>query len=46
MIRHAAIFKLIHAAGSPQEASFLAALAKLSAAPAAAIFSSIAFMVL
>ena len=38
MIRHAAIFKLIHAAGSPQEASFLAALAKLSAIPGVGSF--------
>ena len=33
MIRHAAIFRLIHAAGSPPEASFLAALAELAAIP-------------
>ena len=31
MIRHAAIFKLVHQAGSAQEASFLAALAELAA---------------
>ena len=33
MIRHAAIFQLIHKAGSTQEANFLADLAKLSAIP-------------
>ena len=33
MIRHAALFKLTHAAGSAQEASFLAALADLAAIP-------------
>jgi heme-degrading monooxygenase HmoA len=38
MIRHAAIFKLIHAAGSPQEASFLAALGMLSAIPGVGSF--------
>ena len=38
MIRHAAIFKLIHAAGSSQEASFLAAVAKLAALPGVGSF--------
>ena len=33
MIRHAALFRLTHAAGSAQEASFLAALAELAAIP-------------
>lgn len=33
MIRHAALFRLTHAAGSPQEASFLAALAELGQIP-------------
>lgn len=33
MIRHAALFRLRHAAGSPEEAGFLAALAGLSAIP-------------
>ena len=33
MIRHAAIFRLIHPAGSAEEASFLAALAELAAIP-------------
>ena len=31
MIRHAAIFKLVHAAGSAQETRFLAALGELAA---------------
>lgn len=38
MIRHAAIFQLIHKAGSPQEAKFLADLAKLSAIPGVGAF--------
>ena len=38
MIRHAAIFRLIHAAGSPPEASFLAALAELAAIPGVGSF--------
>ncbi len=33
MIRHAAIFRLTHPDGSPQEASFLAALAGLAVIP-------------
>ena len=33
MIRHAAIFRLKHATGSPEEASFLAALASLKTIP-------------
>lgn len=38
MIRHAAIFKLTHAAGSAQEASFLAALGELAAIPGVGSF--------
>lgn len=33
MIRHAALFRLTHAPGSPAEAAFLAALAGLAAIP-------------
>lgn len=33
MIRHAALFRLNHAAGSPEERSFLTALAGLSSIP-------------
>lgn len=33
MIRHAALFRLVHAAGSPEEAAFLSALAELAAIP-------------
>lgn len=38
MIRHAAIFQLIHQAGSTQEANFLADLAKLSTIPGVGAF--------
>lgn len=38
MIRHAALFRLTHAAGSPQEASFLTALAALHTIPGVADF--------
>jgi hypothetical protein len=38
VIRHAALFRLSHPAGSPQEAGFLAALAALSAIPGVADF--------
>ncbi len=38
MIRHAALFKLTHTAGSAQEASFLAALAELAAIPGVGSF--------
>ena len=38
MIRHAALFKLTHAAGSAQEASFLATLAELAAIPGVGSF--------
>lgn len=38
MIRHAALFRLSHAAGSDAEASFLAALAGLKVIPGVAAF--------
>jgi len=38
MIRHAAIFRLRHAKGSPEEKSFLAALAKLRDIPGVGSF--------
>jgi quinol monooxygenase YgiN len=38
MIRHAALFKLTHAAGSEKEASFLAALRELAAIPGVGSF--------
>lgn len=38
MIRHAALFRLTHAAGSAEEADFLAALAKLAAIPGVGSF--------
>ena len=38
MIRHAAIFRLNHPAGSPQEADFLAVLAGLAVIPGVADF--------
>lgn len=38
MIRHAAIFRLVHPKGSAQEVSFLAALAGLSAIPGVGAF--------
>jgi hypothetical protein len=38
MIRHAALFKLTHTAGSAQEASFLAALADLATIPGVGSF--------
>ena len=38
MIRHAALFRLIHAAGSPEEAAFLKALTKLKSIPGVGFF--------
>ncbi len=38
MIRHAALFRLIYAKGSPEEAAFLRALARLQAIPGVAAF--------
>jgi len=38
MIRHAALFRLIHVAGSPEEAAFLKALTKLKSIPGVGFF--------
>ena len=38
MIRHAALFRLIHAAGSPEEAAFLKARTKLKSIPGVGFF--------